>query len=171
MYILQEASESRPSMPPRSRRAGRIRVRVNVSAYPIQASLGVLGRTWALLVLMNIALRRAGRFTEMLRIAPSMNRRVLAMRLRELERNGFIVRAERRPGYARWTLTRKGADVLPVLLTLIHFASRWKVPGAAPLRPGGQSDGAFDVGYHPSDHPRPPRRASPPLALRGEAPD
>lgn len=112
----------------RSRRT-RIKVRLNFLAYPVKSSLGVLGRKWGLLVLMNIALGRAERFNELLRHSPGMGKRILAMRLRELENHGFIVRAEDRHAYTRWRLTPKGADVLPVLLTLIHFASKWPEPG------------------------------------------
>jgi DNA-binding HxlR family transcriptional regulator len=120
-----QANQSRPPRPKGSQRAERIVVRLNFSAYPIQASLGVLGRKWALLVLMNIALSKAQRFNQMLRSTPGMSRRILAMRLNELERNGFISRAAQEPGYTKWQLTQKGADVLPVLLTLIHFGSKW----------------------------------------------
>jgi DNA-binding HxlR family transcriptional regulator len=133
-----------------SRRTGRVRVRLNFSAYPVQASLGVLGRKWALLILMNIALSRAQRFNEILRSAPGMNRRVLVMRLRELERDGFIERGETWQGYSRWELTKKGADVLPVLLTLIHFASRWRVAGASPLVPSALEGEPFEIRYRPS---------------------
>lgn len=132
----------------RSRRRGRIRVRLNFSAYPVQPSLGVLGRKWALLTLMNIALGRAQRFNEMLRKTPGMSKRILALRLNELERSGFIGRIEQRRGYTRWELAAKGADVLPVLLTLIHFASRWptldRTAGAMVSKRGN----AFDIVYH-----------------------
>jgi DNA-binding HxlR family transcriptional regulator len=132
---------------PKSRPAERILVKVNFSAYPVQATLGVLGRKWALRVLMNIALSQAQRFNELLRSSPGMSKRILAMRLRELEQNGFIFRAEQSRAYTRWRLTQKGADALPVLLTLIHFGSKWRsgaesLPGgAAPLGP------TFDVSY------------------------
>ena len=76
-----------------------------------------------------------------------MSKRILAMRLHELERSGFIARTEQRRGYVRWQLTAKGADVLPVLLTLIHFGSRWPVSN----RPAGalisERGSAFDVVY------------------------
>lgn len=97
---------------------------------------------------MNIALGRARRFNEMLRKTPGMSKRILAMRLNELERSGFIGRVEQRRGYIRWQLTAKGADVLPVLLTLVHFASRWPESD----RPSGamvsERGNAFDVVYH-----------------------
>lgn len=100
-------------------------VRLNFSAYPLQASLGALGRKWALLVLMNIALSRAQRFNQLLRTTPGMSKRMLALRLHDLEESGFIRRARQTRRYTRWQITPKGADVLPVLLTLIHFGSRW----------------------------------------------
>ncbi len=48
-----------------------------------------------------------------------------------MERNGFITRAERARGFIR-QLTAKGAEILPVLLTPIHFMAKWRVPGGSP---------------------------------------
>jgi DNA-binding HxlR family transcriptional regulator len=114
---------------------GKILVLLNFNAYPVQSSLGVLGRKWALLVLMNIAFGRARRFNELRRSAPGMSKRILALRLRESESDGFLTRTESSPGRPRWQITAKGADVLPVLLTLIHFGSRWH--GGGPPLGGG----------------------------------
>jgi DNA-binding HxlR family transcriptional regulator len=133
------------SSPPRER----LRVTLNFPAYPVQASLGVLGRKWALLVLMNIALARAQRFNELRRTTPGMSKRILAMRLAELERNGFIFRAEQSRGYTRWQLAQKGADVLPVLLTLIHFGSKWRARSDVPDGQPATLSYTFDVSYRP----------------------
>ena len=92
---------------------------------PVQASLGVLGRKWAFLVLRDIAVFRAQRYNQMLRVTPGMTRRTLSMRLNELERAGFIVRAESDHKYTRWEATEKGRDVLPVLMTLVQFGAKW----------------------------------------------
>ena len=135
-------------MTPQGRSPSRIRVRLNFLAYPLQSSLGVLGRRWALLILMNIALGQAQRFNELRRKSPGMSKRILAMRLRELEWEGFIARAEQRRGYIRWELTPKGTDVLPVLLTLIHFASKWRGSGG-PSEPTAAAWGKeFEVVIH-----------------------
>jgi DNA-binding HxlR family transcriptional regulator len=130
-------------------REERIHVQVNFPAYPLQASLGVLGRKWALLVLMNIALSRAQRFNALLRTTPGMSKRILAMRLNELERNGFIHRAEQTPVHTTWQLTQKGADVLPVLLTLIHFGSKWQPRSIGPDAAPGSLGPNFEVTYRP----------------------
>ncbi|MCI4337450.1 MAG: helix-turn-helix transcriptional regulator [Thermoplasmata archaeon] len=134
-------------MPPTAYRADRIRIQLNFAAYPIQETLGVLGRKWAFLVLMKIALGQAQRFNELRRSTPGMSKRILAMRLRELERAEFIVRVEQSRSHTRWGLTQKGADVMPVLLTLIHFGSKWRID---PLGEGGgaaQLDSRFDVRF------------------------
>jgi DNA-binding HxlR family transcriptional regulator len=127
----------------------RVRVRLSFDTFPVQASLGVLGRKWAFLVVMKIATSQAQRFNELLRATPGMSKRILAMRLRELEAEGFLCRLEQRSAFTKWGLTQKGADVLPILLTMIHFGSKW--PAERPLsagepRPRGS---AFDVSFLP----------------------
>src|SRR5579859_7572258 len=108
-----------------TRRFRRVRIELGFAAYPIQSSLGVLGRKWALLILMKIALYRAQRFNELLRSTPGMSKRILAIRLHDLEQHGFIAREAGDQLRSNWGLTPKGTDVLPVLLTLIHFGSKW----------------------------------------------
>jgi DNA-binding HxlR family transcriptional regulator len=49
------------------------------------------------------------------------------MRLAELEKSGLIERNEecKSPKIVRWTLTSKGKDALPILMSIIEFGSRW----------------------------------------------
>lgn len=137
-------------MAARTSRSHRVVVKLNFPAYPVRASLGVLGRKWAFLVLMNIAIGRAQRFNDLLRSTPGMSKRILAMRLSELERHGFIARAEQTRRFTRWQLTHKGADVLPVLLTLIHFGSKWQPNPDGTRRPSEVLGPTLDVTYLPS---------------------
>jgi DNA-binding HxlR family transcriptional regulator len=99
--------------------------KVEVENCPVQASLGVLGHKWSLLVLRNIELYGKHRFNEMLRVTPGLTKRVLSMRLKELESESFIEIAESGRNYTRWELTQKGKDVLPILLALVQFGSKW----------------------------------------------
>jgi len=87
--------------------------------------MGVLGRKWALLVLRNIALYRRQRFNDMLKITPGLTKRVLSMRLKELERDGLIEVVEKGQNFTKWGLTEKGKDALPVLMSMVHFGSKW----------------------------------------------
>jgi DNA-binding HxlR family transcriptional regulator len=93
---------------------------------------------------MGIALGKAQRFNEMLRSSPGMGKRILALRLRELEEDGFVTRSEATKKYTIWRITPKGADVLPVLLTLIHYGARWN-PSQAPF--GFEKGRVFEVTY------------------------
>ena len=94
---------------------------------PIRTSLGVLGKKWTLLVMRDIGFLKIGRFNEILRTLPGLTPRLLSMRLRELEKNGFIrqIEIQRKPRLVRWGLTDKGRDTLPILMSFIAFGSRW----------------------------------------------
>jgi len=100
-------------------------LKVEFESCPVQASLGILGRKWAFLVLRDIELYGRRRFNEILRATPGMSRRVLSMRLKELERGGYIKVVARGRNYSKWDLTEKGRDVLPVLMMLVRFGSKW----------------------------------------------
>ena len=94
---------------------------------PIQTTLGVLGKKWTMLILRDIGFLKVDRFNRILRATPGLTPRVLSLRLRELESDGYIRSMELRssPPLVRWGLTKKGEDALPVLLSLIEFGSKW----------------------------------------------
>ncbi len=100
-------------------------LRVDFASCPVEAGLGVLGRKWSLLVLRTIALGGPRRFSEIARATPGLTHRVLAMRLRELRDHGFLRASGADLRHVRWQLTEKGEDVLPILLTLVRFGSKW----------------------------------------------
>ena len=101
---------------------------VRFAQCPIKTSLGVLGKKWAMLVLRDIGLLGVDRFNRLLDSIPGLTPRVLSMRLRELESEGFIQCLEKEkksPMIVRWTLTPKGRDALPILLQFTAFGSKW----------------------------------------------
>jgi DNA-binding HxlR family transcriptional regulator len=122
-------------------------MKVEFLSCPVQASLKTLGREWAFLVLTAIALFRANRFNDLLRAMPGLSKRLLTMRLAELERAGLIVRAESRRGYVRWELTEKGADVVPILLTMVRFGAKWYADEVFEDRTPRGLNEIFDEGY------------------------
>ena len=93
---------------------------------PIQSSLGVLGRKWALMVLRDVAFFRYVNFSQIMKNNPRLTPRVLSMRLRELQKDGLIQRLE----YAaderviKYKLTRKGQDTIPILTAFIQYGVR-----------------------------------------------
>lgn len=94
---------------------------------PIQESLGLMGRKWTMLILRDIALQKIDRFNQILKATPGLTPRILSMRLRELQEEGFIqpVEIRRSPHLVRWDLTEKGRDTMPVLMSFIEFGSKW----------------------------------------------
>jgi DNA-binding HxlR family transcriptional regulator len=122
-------------------------MKIEFLSCPVQASLRVLGREWAFLVLTSIALFRANRFNDMLRAMPGLSKRLLSMRLSELERAGFIVRAKSRRAFVRWELTAKGADVVPILLTMVRFGAKWYADEVFADRMARPLSDVFDEGY------------------------
>lgn len=101
---------------------------VKFAQCPIKASLGVLGKKWTLLVLRDIGILGIKRFNRILDSIPGLTPKVLSMRLKELEKEGFIqvIEKEKPPMLVvRWTLTEKGRDILPILFQYTAFGSKW----------------------------------------------
>jgi DNA-binding HxlR family transcriptional regulator len=115
-------------------------VKVRFATCPMRLSLGLLGRKWALLILRNIAVYRIDRFNRLLESLPGIPPKVLSTRLRELESLGFLVKVEvrRAPKLVRWDLTERGRDLLPAMMMLAAFHSKWDPdtvhPGRLPMR-------------------------------------
>src|ERR1700730_18523821 len=92
---------------------------------PIQSSMGVFGRKWAMLVLRDVGLKVNTRFSDILRSNPGMTPRVLVFRLKELEAEGLLYRLtkdDRREVY--YELTPAGRDASPTRTALIYFGSK-----------------------------------------------
>jgi DNA-binding HxlR family transcriptional regulator len=95
-------------------------------ACPIRSSLGVLGRQWSLLVLRDVSFFRNVRFSDMLRTNPGLTSRLLALRLKELQKEGLIVRQPNPDDHREvwYNLTEKGRDVVPILTAFIQYGSK-----------------------------------------------
>jgi DNA-binding HxlR family transcriptional regulator len=94
---------------------------------PIRTSLGVLGKKWAMLLLRDIGILGVDRFNRLLDSNPGLTPRVLSMRLKELEKEGYIkcVEKGKAPMIVRWSITEKGSDIIPILLQFTAFGSKW----------------------------------------------
>jgi DNA-binding HxlR family transcriptional regulator len=94
---------------------------------PIRTSLGILGKKWTILILRDIGFLRINRFNRLLESIKGLTPRVLSMRLKELEKEGFIECSEekRSPMMVQWDLTEKGKDTMPILMQLTAFGSKW----------------------------------------------
>jgi DNA-binding HxlR family transcriptional regulator len=92
----------------------------------IAKSLDVVGDRWSLLIVRELALRGASRYTDLRNGLPGIATNLLAERLRELEQAGVVARREAPPPIATtlFELTPRGEELRPVLEGLI----RWGVP-------------------------------------------
>src|SRR5436853_160786 len=92
----------------------------------VAKSLDVVGDRWTLLIVRELELRGACRYTDLRSGLPGIATNLLAERLRELERAGVITREDAPPPIATalFQLTPWGAQPRPVLEGLI----RWGLP-------------------------------------------
>jgi DNA-binding HxlR family transcriptional regulator len=89
------------------------------SACPIASALDLVGDRWTLLIVRDIAFGGAT-FTGFAHSAERIPRNILTERLRRMVANGLLRREryQERPDRFRYLLTRKGADLLPVVQAL-----------------------------------------------------
>ena len=94
---------------------------------PVSVSLGVLGKKWALVVLRDIGIYKKDRFNMLLKSLPGISPRVLATRLKQLEQIGLIAKVEERkaPSLVRWALTKKGIDIIPIIMMIAAYGSKY----------------------------------------------
>lgn len=104
------------------------------SPCPIASSLDILGDRWTLVVLRTLFVGKR-RYGELLAMPEGISTNILADRLALLEREGLVTRQryQDHPPRHEYHLTRKGADLLPVLQALaawgvIHIEDRWTAP-------------------------------------------
>ncbi len=110
--------------------------RLGSNQIPIRPSLGILGRKWTARILADIGFRKITRFNQILSANPGLTPRLLSKRLRELESEAVIKRrvVNRRRKEVRWSLAPKGDEMLPILMELLVFGSKWNNP----YRSGGR---------------------------------
>src|ERR671919_564832 len=88
-------------------------------------TLDVVGNRWTLLILREL---RPGprRFTDLVDGLPGISRKLLAERLRELERDGIVTRRELPPPAARqvYELTDDGHDLAAAMAPLMAWGAR-----------------------------------------------
>jgi DNA-binding HxlR family transcriptional regulator len=99
-----------PGRPVRGSRTGR----------PIMALLDLLGRRWALRVLWELRDAPAPTFRDLQQRCGQVSSSVLTDRLTELRGAGIVER-----GDSGYHLTAEGKELLPVMLAMDRWATRW----------------------------------------------
>lgn len=91
-----------------------------------QSSVELIGRRWNSAILLAIA-QGAHRFSAIVAAVEGLSDRLLAQRLKELEQSGLVVREviPTTPVQVRYSLTRRGSDLMQSLQPLVSWGQRW----------------------------------------------
>ncbi|MFC4243900.1 winged helix-turn-helix transcriptional regulator [Gryllotalpicola reticulitermitis] len=87
----------------------------------------LIGRRWSSAIMLGIA-RGASRFSDILASVTGLSDRMLALRLKELERVGLVDRIVEptTPVTVRYVLTARGRDLMAALQPLVRYGQRWE---------------------------------------------
>jgi len=101
---------------------------------PINLSLEIFGDAWTLLVLRDLMFAGKRHFRELLQSDERISSNVLAGRLARLVEHGVLTRSDdpTHKQKAIYTLTEKGIALLPIIVQIGAWGSRW-VPEARKL--------------------------------------
>jgi DNA-binding HxlR family transcriptional regulator len=96
---------------------------------PVEAALDVIGGKWKAVILFRLS-EGTRRFNELRRLLPNVTQRMLTNQLRELERDGMIVRKvyAQVPPKVEYSLTDLGRTLEPVLRQLRKWGETHILP-------------------------------------------
>lgn len=98
---------------------------------PINFGLQLFGDSWSLLVLRDLMFKGKRTFAEFAASEEKIASNVLASRLRAL-RDAGLIRREGAGRAVRYSLTRAGIDLLPLMIEMILWSARYDAATAAP---------------------------------------
>jgi DNA-binding HxlR family transcriptional regulator len=104
---------------------------------PIQATSNVISGKWKVLILWHLSFQ-SYRFSELRELLPGVSEKVLAAQLRELERDGLVLRrsAQTVPPRVDYRLSHAGDELIPIMEQMCEWAGAHL--GVAPtFRPRG----------------------------------
>ena len=101
---------------------------------PIAFALSIFGDKWSLLVLRDVLFMGKRHYHEFLTSEEGISTNILADRLRRLETEGLIAKVRDRKSRRQYvyTPTRKGLDLLPVILEIVRWSAKHDPHTAAP---------------------------------------
>src|SRR3989337_196312 len=94
---------------------------------PIEVTLDVIGGTWKGMVLHRL-MQGAARFNQLRRVIPKTTQRMLTLQLRELERDGVILRTVHPevPPRVEYSLTEFGRSLAPILSMMDKWGEQYQ---------------------------------------------
>jgi DNA-binding HxlR family transcriptional regulator len=100
---------------------------------PVASTLEVIGERWTLLIVRDVFLG-IRRFDDLQRDL-GVARNILQVRLERLVEEGVLVKRpyQERPLRSEYRLTEKGADLWPVLVSLLKWGDKYAIEGERPM--------------------------------------
>lgn len=91
------------------------------------AAIELIGKRWTGAILFALT-DGPLRFGELAKAVPGLSDRLLSKRLRELEREGLVVRRVEAgsPVRVTYSLTEAGSELQPAIVELKEWANRWR---------------------------------------------
>ncbi len=86
---------------------------------PVELTISLIGGKWKALLLWELS-NKTLRFNELIRLFPDTTRKMLTQQLKEMERDGLILRQEYNqvPPKVEYSLTTFGKSFMPVLFSM-----------------------------------------------------
>ncbi len=98
----------------------------NTERCALQEILGVIGGKWSMSIIYALS-HRTMRFSEIERIIPGINTRMLVKELKNMEKNGIVTREvfATVPPTVEYTLTAKGKKLNPIINELYKWGEEY----------------------------------------------
>ena len=93
---------------------------------PVARTLDIIGDSWTILILRDLALEGPRRFQDLERSVAGISPNTLSARLKRLEEHGIIERRfyEQHPPRAEYLLTEKGQELRTVVRAMKEWGTR-----------------------------------------------
>ena len=102
----------------------------------IDATMSVIEGRWKAVVLCKLMNEKKMRFNQMIKEIEGVSPRMLAKQLRELERDGMIIRETfaEIPPRVEYSLTRRGESIIPVLNAIAKWGLANEMRGLVKIK-------------------------------------
>jgi len=97
----------------------------DLAASGVEEAFRILEGRWKMVIVFHLFARDVLRFSELERLIPAASQKMLIQQLRELERNGIVVRTvyPQVPPRVEYSLTPWGKAMCPALDALLEWAA------------------------------------------------
>ena len=104
----------------------------NMQDTPFGYTLSVIGGKWKMVIMFVIVEKSVARYGEIKKAIPDITHKMLSAQLKELERDGIIIRKEYQqvPPKVEYSLSDKGKSLMPVLEEMCKWGSIYKPQNA-----------------------------------------